>query len=128
MSPCSWFELKPGSGYYAGCFRLVGSDNEALFSRTTGQEPAFGNYNQEGRDQWFEFHIEHMNVKDVKFETSSGEVFSSAPIMLAEESFTNKTSSDQEFTFSVHRTLTNSSTFGISTGFKITFGTEFKCE
>ena len=124
---CSWFKLEPGSGQYANYFRLITpSQGLTLFSRIS-PDPTFLNYTEKNfyADQLFGFIWEDMKVDKVEFNLDSGKIISSTPITLAEQVLTNNSDSEQEMSFSVNKSVTNSSTFEYSTGFTVTIGMEF---
>lgn len=101
----------------------------ALFSRTN-QEPQFLNYtaSEPYSDQYFRFIWEDMKVDRVEFNLDDGNILSSTPIVLAEQVLTNQTDREQEMSFSVDKSVTNSSSFEYSTGFTVTVGIEFSGE
>ena len=126
-APCSWHKFEPGLGQFANNFRIVTpSQNVGLYSRST-QEPTFSNYtpNSSYSDQHFCFLWEDMKVDKVEFNLDSGKIISSTPIVLAEQVLTNNSDTEQEMSFSVNKSVTNTSTFEYSTGFTVTVGMEF---
>ena len=97
-----------------------------LFSRST-PDPTFWNHTEKNfyADQLFGFIWEDMKVDKVEFNLDSGKIISSTPITLAEQVLTNNSDTEQEMSFSVNKSVTNSSTFEYSTGFTVTIGMEF---
>ena len=91
------------------------------------QDPTFSNYTAKNffADQLFGFIWEDMNVDKVDFNLDSGKILGSTPITLAEQVLTNGSNSDQEMSFSVNKSITNTSTFEYSAGFTVTLGMEF---
>jgi len=127
MSPCSWFEIEPGSGQYTSYFRLIiPSQGLALFSRSS-PDPTFWNFESKTfyADHLFDFMWEDMKVDKVEFDLKNGKIITSTPILLAEQVLTNDSDSEQEMSFSINKGITNSSTFEYSAGFTLTVGLEF---
>ena len=131
MPSRSWFEFESGSGQYAKHFRLITpSESSALRTPTPyiGMDlPWLGNTSSStfNPNQLFGFVWEDMKVDRVEFNLDSGRIISSTPIVLAEQALTNKSDTEQEMSFSVNKSVTNSSTFEYSTGFTVTVGMEF---
>ena len=126
-APCSWHKFEPGVGQFANYFRIVTpSQNVGLYSRPAN-EPTFSNAGQNYTysDQHFCFLWEDMEVEKVEFNLDSGRIISSTPIVLAEQVLTNNSDTEQEMSFSVNKSVTNTSTFEYSTGFTVTVGMEF---
>ncbi|KAH7885575.1 hemolytic lectin [Phlebopus sp. FC_14] len=103
----NWFKLEVGTGKYAQQFRLV---------------TPFRVYS----DQYFSFLWEDLEVKRVEYDLDLGQIVSSTPLVIANQTQTNYSSHDQEMSFELDETVTHISTFEYSLGLNITFGTTFK--
>ena len=126
-TPRSWFKLEPGKGQYTGYCRLITpSQGLTLFSRVS-PEPSFTNYTDKDfhPDQLFKLMWEDMKVDKVDFKLDSGKILASTPMVLAEQVLTNNSNSEQEMSFSVSKTVTNTSSFEYGEGFTVTIGAEF---
>jgi len=66
-----------------------------------------------------------MKVDKVEFDLDAGTISSATPVVLTRQTFTNDTSTEQEMSFSVNRSVATSSTFEYSTGFTVTTGMKF---
>lgn len=90
-------------------------------------DPTFANYTASNfySDQLFTFQWEGMKVDKVDFDLNAGKVISSTPISIAEQVLTNNSDQNQEMSFSVNKSITNTSTFEYSSGFTVTLGLEF---
>ena len=97
-----------------------------MFSRVH-PDPTFANYTEKNfySDQLFNFLWEDMKVDKVDFDLDAGKILASTPITLAEQVLTNDSNSEQSMSFSVNKTVTNTSTFEYSEGFTLTMGMEF---
>jgi len=96
-----------------------------LFSRVS-PDPTFANYGgQFYPDQLFNTWWEDMRIDKVEYKLDAGKIISSTPITLAEQVLTNNSDHDQEMSFSVNKSVTNTSSFQYSTGFTVTVGMEF---
>ena len=97
-----------------------------MFSRIS-PDPTFANYTDKNfySDQLFKLMWEDMKVDKVDFNLDAGKILSSTPITLAEQVLTNNSNSDQEMSFSVNKSITNTSTFEYSEGFAATVGMQF---
>jgi len=123
----NWFKIEPGTGQFAGYFRLVTpSTGYALYSRVS-QDPTFSNYSAgyPHTDQHFNFWWEDMKVDKIEYKLDAGKIISSTPITLGDQVLTNNSDVEQEMSFSVSKSVSNSSSFQFSTGFTITAGMEF---
>ena len=67
-----------------------------------------------------------MKVDNVEFDLEAGKIVSSKQITLAEQSLKNNSDGEQEMSFSVDKSVANSSTFEYISGFTATIGMEFK--
>ncbi|KAJ3485529.1 hypothetical protein NLI96_g4885 [Meripilus lineatus] len=124
----NWFKLEPGKGQYSKQFRLITpSAGVAVFSRTK-MEPYLWNIaqGQVYSDQHFSYIFEDMNVDRIEYDLNLGKIISSNPLVLANQTLTNKTDHEQEMSFQLNETATHTSTFEYSTGFTITIGMSFK--
>ena len=127
MFPCSWFIIEPGPSPYTNCFRLITPwGSWALYSRSS-PDPTFWNHdkNEFFPDQLFSFLWEEMEVNNVEFDLAAGKIVTSKQITLAERTLKNNSDGEQEISFSVDKTITNSSTFEYGAGFTATVGMEF---
>lgn len=79
-------------------------------------------------DQHFSYIFEDMNVDRIEYDLNLGKIISSNPLVLANQTLTNKTDHEQEMSFQLNETATHTSTFEYSTGFTITIGMSFKGE
>lgn len=96
-----------------------------MYSRTT-KDPTFSNYvGPFYTDQLFYFMWEDMQVDKIEYDLDAGQIITSTPITIAEQTLTNDTDTDQEMSFAVDTNVTNSSSFEYSTGFTVTVGMEF---
>ncbi|KAH7885611.1 hemolytic lectin [Phlebopus sp. FC_14] len=124
----NWFEIKPGTGQYVQQFQLITpSNNLVLYSRTNAA-PYIGNvYTYDFYpDQYFSFVWEDMQVDKVEYDLKLGQIVSSTPLIIANQTLTNNSSHEQEMTFVLNETVTHTSTFEYSLGLTITVGTTFK--
>ena len=126
-TPRSWFKLEPGTGQYTGYCRLITpSQGLTLFSRVY-PDPTFANYTDKNfySDQLFKLMWEDMKVDKVDFKLDAGKILASTPVVLAEQVLTNNSNSEQQVSFSVSKTVTNTSSFEYGEGFTLTTGVEF---
>ena len=127
----SWFKFEPGTGQFTKSFRLIAPDqNQVIFSRTD-QEPFLGciSAGQVYRDQLFNFAwAGSYEVVSVDYDLALGKIVSSQPLVLASQTLTNLSTSDQQMTFTLNQTTTETSQFTYQTGFTVTLGTKFTCE
>lgn len=123
----NWFRIEPGPGQYSSYFRLITpSQGKALVSRLS-PDPTFSNSssNEFHTGQLFSFFWEEMNINRVDFKLDAGSILTSTPITLGEQVLTNNSDTEREMSFSVEKSVSNSSTFQYNTGFRPTIGTEF---
>ncbi|KAJ3476703.1 hypothetical protein NLI96_g10978 [Meripilus lineatus] len=97
-----------------------------IFSRTN-QQPFLWNYTSSPvwADQHFSFLWEDMRVDRVDYDLHLGQIVSSTPLVIANQTLTNDTNLEQEMSFEMNESVQNTSTFEYSTGFTVTVGTSF---
>ena len=97
-----------------------------MYSRIS-HDPTFGNHTDKNfhENQLFKLIWEDIKVDKVDFNLDAGKILSSNPITLAEQVLTNHFDSEQQMSFSVSKTVTNTSSFEYGEGFTVSAGLEF---
>ena len=109
-------------------FRLLDpASDTAVFSRTH-LEPQVGNITPMTDvydDQHFSFLFEDTEIVRVDYDLKLGKIINATPLVLASQTLTNHTQTEQEMQFTVSETETHTSTWEQSDGSTITVGTSF---
>ncbi|OBZ73067.1 hypothetical protein A0H81_07245 [Grifola frondosa] len=126
----NWFKLEPGKGQYAKMFRLLcPHTNTVIFSRV-GIDPEVSNFpgppDLIHPDHHFSFRFEQMQIDKIEYDLQLGQIISSTPMILANQTLTNNSGLEQEMHFELNRTETHTSTFEYGVGFTISIGATTK--
>lgn len=98
----------------------------ALVSRTH-REPYLWNHPKDEifADQHFSFVFEDMKIEKIEYDLKLGKIISSTPLVLANQTLKNDSSHEQEMSFQLSETVSQTSTFEYALGFTISIGAKF---
>ncbi|KDR66599.1 hypothetical protein GALMADRAFT_232450 [Galerina marginata CBS 339.88] len=120
----NWFKLEIGTNTKASNFRLVNYNSDTVLVSRTHAEPQVYNHSKKETfdDQYFSFLFEDVEIDRVVYHVDKGEILSSTPLVIADQTLQNDTNTQQSMEFSINDTEVHTSTFDYTLGFTIAIG------